>query len=110
MFEMYIFCLQWRVYLQIQGAGMGSPVSPTICTLYIEHLEFEVIRTAPHQPVWWHRYVDVTRAKLKKKNTHNTFTDHLNTLDLDIKFTTEGEEEKALAFLDTLTVMEDDGS
>jgi hypothetical protein len=74
----------------------------------MEHLEQIAIKTAPHPPLWWYRYVDDTHTKLKKKHAQE-FTDHLNSLDPDIKFTTEGEEDKSLAFLDTLTVIKPDG-
>ena len=96
-------------YQQIHGAAMGSPVSPIVCNLYMEHLEQIAIETAPHSPMWWFRYVDDTHTKLKKQHAQE-FTDHLNSLDPDIKFTTEGEEDRALAFLDTLTVIKPDGS
>ena len=88
---------------------MGSPVSPIVCNLYMEHLEQIAITTAPHPPEWWYRYVDDTHTKLKKEHAQE-FTDHLNSLDPDIKFTTEGEEDKSLAFLDTSTVIQADGS
>ncbi|XP_077983291.1 uncharacterized protein LOC144438135 [Glandiceps talaboti] len=54
-------------------------------------------------------YVDDIHTKLKKEFAQE-FTDHLNSLDPDIKFTTEGEVDKSLAFLDTLTVMQPDGN
>ena len=38
------------------------------------------------------------------------FTDHVNGLDPDIKFTTEGGKDGALAFLDTNTVSIEDGT
>ncbi|XP_072017038.1 uncharacterized protein [Amphiura filiformis] len=88
---------------------MGSPVSPIVCNLYLEHLEQLAISTAPHPPLWWFRYVDDTHTKLKKRYAQE-FTDHLNSLDPDIKFTTEGEDNRTLAFLDTLTVIKPDGS
>ncbi|XP_072033586.1 uncharacterized protein [Amphiura filiformis] len=88
---------------------MGSPVSPIGCNLYLEHLEQLAISTAPHPPLWWFRYVDDTHTKLKKRYAQE-FTDHLNSLDPDIKFTTEGEDNRTLAFLDTLTVIKPDGS
>ncbi|XP_072033338.1 uncharacterized protein [Amphiura filiformis] len=47
--------------------------------------------------------------KLKKEYAEE-FTDHLDSLDPDIKFTTEGEEDRSLAFLDTSTVIQADGS
>ena len=88
---------------------MGSPVSPIVCNLYMEHLEQEAIRSAPHPPLWWYRYVDDTHTKLKKQYAED-FTNHLNSIDPDIKFTTEGEEDRTLAFLDTLTVIQEDGT
>ncbi|KAI8484583.1 hypothetical protein Bbelb_376900 [Branchiostoma belcheri] len=50
------------------------------------------------------RYVDDTHTKLKKIYAQE-FTDHLNSLDPDIKFTFEQEEDGALPFLDTLTTL-----
>ncbi|XP_078582762.1 uncharacterized protein LOC144865701 isoform X2 [Branchiostoma floridae x Branchiostoma japonicum] len=96
-------------YKQIHGAAMGSPVSPIVCNLYLEHLEQRALRTAPHPPLWWYRYVDDTHTKLKKTYA-DEFTDHLNSLDPDIKFTFEKEENRSLAFLDTLTTVQEDGS
>ncbi|KAI8497357.1 hypothetical protein Bbelb_246630 [Branchiostoma belcheri] len=60
-------------------------------------------------PVWWYRYVDDTFTKLKKAYAQE-FTEHLNDLDPDIKFTFEEEENRSLAFLDTLTTVKEDGS
>ncbi len=83
---------------------MGLPLSPILCDIYMEDLEQRAIETAPHPPLWWFRYVDDTHCKLQKRYAQE-FTDHLNSLDKDIKFTTEGEENNSLAFLDMLTVI-----
>ncbi|XP_072015061.1 uncharacterized protein [Amphiura filiformis] len=88
-------------YEQLHGAAMGLPLSPILCDIYMEDLEQRAIATAPHPPLWWFRYVDDTPCKLKKCHSQE-FTDHLNSLDKDIKFTTEGEENDSLAFLDTV--------
>ena len=53
--------------------------------------------------------MDDTHTKLKKEFAEE-FTEHLNSIDPDIKFTTEGEEDRSLAFLDTSTVIKPDGS
>jgi hypothetical protein len=118
------FSFQGVYYLQIHGAAMGSPVSPIVCNLYMEHFEHKAIATAEHPPRWWRRYVDDTHTILKKDHAQG-FTDHLNQVDEDIKWTTEGEvvvevqvdqelelgprTERALAFLDTWTVVDPDG-
>jgi hypothetical protein len=102
------FVFDGQFYRQIHGAAMGSPVSMIVCDAQMEDVEEQAIATAEHPPYWWYRYVDDTHTKLDKTHA-SSFTDHLNTLDEDIKFTTEGEEEGALAFLDTNTVKKDDG-
>ena len=88
---------------------MGSPVSPIVCNLYMEYLEQLAITTAPHPPLWWFRYVDDTNTKLKKLYAQE-FLEHLNSIDPHIKFTTEEQQDNSLPFLDTLTVIQEDGS
>ena len=77
---------------------------------------------AENPPRWWKRYVDDTYTVLQKDQAQH-FIDYLNTVDDDIKWTTEGEvvkeveveglenkTERGLAFLDTLSVVNEDGS
>jgi hypothetical protein len=96
-------------YRQIHGAAMGSPVSPIVCNLYMEDFEIHAISTASHPPLWWYRYVDDTHTELKMIYEQE-FTDHLNSIDPDIKFTTEEQSNRSLPFLDTLTTINPDGS
>ena len=118
------FVYKGEYYLQIHGAAMGSPVSPIVCNLYMEYFEQKALAEAKDPPRWWFRYVDDTYTVLKKDQSQE-FTDYLNTVDEDIKWTTEGEVvtelgvekegtekrvERALAFLDTLSVINEDGS
>ena len=101
---------------------MGSPVSPIVCNLYMESFEQKALAGAEDPPRWWKRYVDDTYTVLKKDQSQE-FTDYLNTVDDDIKWTTEGEVrtelvceeedrkvERTLAFLDTLSVLNEDGT
>ena len=84
-----------------------------------EDFEQKAIATAAHSPTWWwRRYVDDTHTKLKKAYAQE-FTDHLNSIDDDIKWTKEGEvethsednnTERALALLDTWSVINEDGT
>ena len=41
------FSFRGKIYQQLFGAAMGSPVSPITCNLYMEFLEQEAIATAP---------------------------------------------------------------
>ena len=40
-----IFCFNKKFYKQLQGAAMGSPVSPVIVNIYLEHFEYIAIST-----------------------------------------------------------------
>ena len=41
------FSFQDQFYEQVEGAAMGSPVSPIVANLYMEHLEQKALSTAP---------------------------------------------------------------
>ena len=104
------FVYQGVYYKQIHGAAMGSPVSPIVCNLFMEDLEQRAIATALHPPAWWYRYVDDSHSKHKKLYVQE-YTDHLNTIDDDIKFTVEfPDSDNALAFLDSHPQVLEDGS
>ena len=44
------FSFQDKFYEQVEGAAMGSLVSPIVANLYIEHFEGEALRSASHPP------------------------------------------------------------
>ena len=44
------FSFQGQFCEQVEGAAMGSPVSPIAANLYMEYLEQKVLSTAPHPP------------------------------------------------------------
>ena len=104
---------RWRnnFYEQVSGAAMGSPISPAVANIYMEHLETVAIKNAEHKPKIWLRYIDDTfiiwthgRQKLED------FLKYLNTLNNHIKFTMEIEKSEKLPFLDVLVKKNDDGS
>ena len=97
-----IFCFNKKFYKQLQGAAMGSPVSPVIANIYMEHFESLAIPSSPTLIKWWFRYVDDVHSATRKDQV-NKLQEHLNSTDPHIKFTIELPGTDELPFLDTLT-------
>ena len=72
------FSFQGQFYEQVEGAAMGSPVSPIVANLYMEYLEQKALSTAPNPPPnsgagMWMTPLLSTR-KLTNKASYNTST------------------------------------
>ena len=91
-------------YKQIFGCAMGSPISPVLADLVMEDIEETAISTFPYTPKWWFRYVDDSYSCLKKDQV-DEFHKHLNSINPNIQFTLELENNngQGLPFLDTIT-------
>ena len=81
---------------------MGSPVSPVIANIYMEHFEFLAIPTSQTLIKWWFRYVDDVHSTTRKDQV-NKLQEHLNSIDPHIKSTIELPGTDGIPFLDTLT-------
>ena len=105
------FSFQGQFYEQVEGAAMGSPVSPIVANLYMEYLEQKALSTAPHPtPRFWCRYVDDTFVIHREVNKQG-FLQHINSVDPAIWFTVEdNKQDGSIPFLDTIVKPEVDGS
>ena len=104
------FSFQGQFFEQVEGATMGSPVSPIVANLYMEYLEQKALSTAPNPPRFWCRYVDDTFVIHKEANKQG-FLQHINSVDPAIKFTVEdNKEDGSIPFLDTIVKPEVNGS
>ena len=74
---------------------IGSPVSLIVCNLYVEYFEQEGLAMARHLSMLWRCYVDDTYMIMKKTNAQEVM-EHLNTVDTDIKWMSEGEVESVV--------------
>ena len=104
------FSFQGQFFEQVEGAAMGSPVSPIVAKLYMEYLEQKALSTAPHPPRFWHRFVDDTFVIHKEVNKQD-FLQHINSVDPAIRFTVEdNKQDGSIPFLDTMVKPEANGS
>ena len=99
------FSFRGQFYRQKFGTAMGSPVSPLVANMFMEHLEQKLLSTAPEElkPKLWKRYVDDI-LEVIRRGTAEAPTQFLNGLDDSgsIKFTYEEEHDGKLPFLDLL--------
>ena len=107
--EATYLAFEGKVYWQIHGTAMGSPVSVVVTNLVMEDVEQEALSTFHTPPRFWRRYVDDTCTALPS-NLVDSFHDHLNSIDPCIQFTIERESDGQLPFLDILLNREEDGS
>ena len=104
------FMFQGKYFEQLEGAAMGSPISPIVANLYMENFEVEAMRSAPHPPHLWKRYVDDTFTIIES-SYKSEFLKHINSIDGHIQFTCEDQrDDGAMPFLDILITPEKDGS
>jgi hypothetical protein len=82
---------------------MGSPLSPILSNIFMEHFEEAFVETFDNGPrVWW-RYVDDVFAIWNRNEEElKIFLDHINKQEPTIKFTLESEQNNQLPFLDIM--------
>ena len=109
--ESTYFIYEGKYYKQVEGAPMGSPLSPAMANIFMEDLEEKVLETSVYKPSCWFRYLDDTFVIWPHgKDALDDFLVHLNTAHSSIKFTMEIEENGKLPFLDVLVKRKEDGS
>ena len=93
-------------YEQLDGAAMGSPVSPVIANIFMEHFESLAVDSTVR---FWRRYVDDIFCFIKRDKVQGTL-DHLNSFFSSISFTVEEEQEGCLPFLDVMVKRNHNGT
>ena len=54
------FTFQGMYYNQVNGAAMGSPLSPVVANLFIEDFKTRALNSSPNPPRIWLMFVDDT--------------------------------------------------
>ncbi|KFD59678.1 hypothetical protein M514_28142 [Trichuris suis] len=104
------FHFQGRFYKQQGGAPMGSPLSPVLAEVFMEHLEDRAFSEADHNilPHFFKRYVDDIFVIIES-GQEDRFLTFLNKLFPNIIcFTIEKEVGGKLPFLDSLVIRSSD--
>ena len=101
------FLWDGEFYEQTDGVAMGSPLSPVIANFFMEKFEHHILDTAPLKPKVWFRYMDDTFVIWSHcKEELNIFLKHINSVNRNIQFTMEMEQDGKLPLLDVLVIRE----
>ncbi len=100
------FVFNKEYYEQQNGAAMGSPVSPIVANLFMEHFEETALDTRFR---FWKRYVDDIFCIIKSEFLDESLL-FLNSLFPSIQLTSEVGTNGSLPFLDVLVSRFDDGT
>ena len=85
-----MFMHQNKLFKQVDGVAMGSPLGPSLANFFLGHFEkTEVFKQENICPKMYMRYVDDIFAVFPENIPHGTFLDHLNHLHKNLKFTVE---------------------
>ena len=82
------FIFHGRYYEQVEGAAMGSCISPIVANLYMEDFEVKALITAPHPSSLWRRFIDGTFVVIQSAHK-DSFIELINSIDDRIQFTME---------------------
>ena len=95
------FAINGKIYMQVDGGAMGSPLGPVLADIFMIKLEKVVLPELTECIKYWKWYVDDT-IFFVKSGTINYVITKLNSFDSNIQFTFEEEDKGALPFLDVL--------
>ena len=104
------FVFQGKYYEQLEGAAMGSPLSPIIANIYMEEFETKALSIAPNPLTLWKRFVDDTFVVIKTSHKEEFFK-HINSIEDSIQCSAEDTQaDGSLPFLDALVTPKTDGT
>lgn len=75
------FIYDFQIYTHVEGASMGSPMSPTVADLYMELFEETTLQSFTFNIYIWKRFVDYTFVALCGSLIED-LTEHINSINL----------------------------
>ena len=96
------FLIQVKHYEEVQGAALGSPISPIVTNPFMEKFKIKTINSVPKTPRLWLRYVDDAFDIQKAEYSHQLLL-QINSIEPHIQFTAQTPNtDGSILFLDTL--------
>lgn len=103
------FTFDGKVYKQVDGVCMGSPLGPVIANVFMVELEETIAPNLQSIMPMWKRYVDDTFTFVKN-DCITEVIQKINSFHPNIKFTHEIEKDNKIAFLDVLLTKRIEGN
>ena len=105
-----MFVFNDKLYQQVDGVAMGSPLGPTLANTFLCFWENRWLDECPSEfkPILYRRYVDDCFLLFKDKSHVPNFLQYLNNKHPNISYTVELENNNSLAFLDVLITRNND--
>jgi len=76
-------------FLQILGIAMGTPCAVTVANIFLHKIETQTLHQMTHPPTLYCRYIDDIYAIIPSTQYKDTFIQHFNAQDENIKITCE---------------------
>ena len=92
------FSFEGKMFKQIDGVAMGSPLGPILANIFVGFLEKRIPKE--NMPLLYDRFVDDTFSIFNNQSEVDPFLVTLNSLHPNLKFTVEKEVDKSLPFMD----------
>jgi hypothetical protein len=93
------FSFDNKLFRQVDGMAMGSPLGPLFANIFLSHYESLWLENSPVKPILYKRYVDDTLWLLPENSDINCLMDYMNSRHKNMRFTYEIESNNCINFI-----------